>query len=228
MTADLRATDFFSVDAPNIHVTVQQPSRFRIDTTQGDSWVGIFAGDVMVKTEAGETKVTKGHTFHIAAENTNQVSIDMNAALDDFDQWADNRDQTIQQGYRDAIQYVANYAPDYSEYSYGHVRSFQLRTLGRRGWLRDCAGNHTACPIIGGHSFSVRWEFFRGDWLDVDQLRAMGLAPVSHRSLVFARGRRMDVATRPDARLESRAGSLVQRWQSSRGQSIGMGAGWRL
>ena len=37
VTADLRPTDSFSVDVPNVHVTVRQPSRFRIDTTQGDS-----------------------------------------------------------------------------------------------------------------------------------------------------------------------------------------------
>src|ERR1035441_7085129 len=73
----------------------------------------------MVKTETGETKVTNGHTFRISGEDANQVSIDMNPAPDDFDQWAADRDHAIQQGYRDAVQYVANYAPDYSEYSYG-------------------------------------------------------------------------------------------------------------
>src|ERR1019366_1463277 len=40
VTADLRPTDLFSVDAPKVHVIVGQPTRFRIDTTQGDSWVG--------------------------------------------------------------------------------------------------------------------------------------------------------------------------------------------
>jgi len=119
VTADLRPTDLFSVDAPNVHVMVLHPTRFRVDATQGDSWVGIFAGDVMVKTDTGETKVTNGHTFHISGADVNQVSIDMNAPLDDFDRWASDRDQSIQQGYREAVQYVANYAPDYSEYSYG-------------------------------------------------------------------------------------------------------------
>ena len=161
VTADLRPTDLFSVDAPNIHVTVTQPSRFRIDTTEGDSWVGIFAGDVMVKTETGETKVTKGHTFHISGVDANQVSIDMNAAPDDFDQWAANRDQSIQQGYRDTVQYVANYAPDYSEYSYG------LSDLSSYGHWVVVAGSGLCWEPYGVPDhwrpfFFGSWEFLRG------------------------------------------------------------------
>jgi hypothetical protein len=161
VTADLRPIDSFSIDAPNAHVTVQQPSRFRIDTTQGDSWVGIFAGDVMVKTESGETKVTKGHTFHISGGDPNQVSIDQNAAPDDFDQWAGDRDQTIQQGYHDAVQYVANYAPDYSEYSYG------LSDLSSYGHWVVVAGSGLCWEPYGVPDhwrpfFFGRWEFARG------------------------------------------------------------------
>ena len=161
VTADLRPTDSFSVDAPNVEVTVFQPSRFRVDTTQGDSWVGILAGDVMVKTETGETKVTKGHTFHISGADTNQVSIDMNAAPDDFDQWAANRDQSIQQGYRDAVQYVANYAPDYSEYNYG------MSDLSSYGHWVVVAGSGLCWEPYGVPDhwrpfFFGRWEFFRG------------------------------------------------------------------
>ena len=56
--------------------------------------------------------------------------------------------------------------------------------------------------------------------LDVDQFRAVGLAPISYRPLVSAAGwRRMAVAARPDSRLESSARSLVQCRQST-----GMGA----
>jgi len=161
VTADLRPTDLFSVDAPNVHVTVHQPSRFRIDTTQGDSWVGIFAGDVMVKTETGETKVANGHTFHISGEDVNQVSIDMNAAPDDFDRWAADRDRTIQQGYRDAVQYVANYAPDYSEYSYG------LSDLSSYGHWIVVAGSGLCWEPYGVPDhwrpfFFGSWEFSRG------------------------------------------------------------------
>ena len=161
VTADLRPTDSFSIDAPNAHVIVQQPARFRIDTTQGDSWVGIFVGDVMVKTETGETKVTKGHTFHISGADVNQVSIDMNPAPDDFDQWAADRDQTIQQGYHDAVQYVANYAPDYSEYSYG------LSDLSSYGHWIVVAGSGLCWEPYGVPDhwrpfFFGSWEFFRG------------------------------------------------------------------
>jgi len=161
VTADLRPIDSFSIDAPNAHVVVRQPSRFRIDTTQGDSWVGIFAGDVMVKSETGETKVTKGHTFHISGADPNQVSIDQNAAPDDFDQWAGDRDQTIQQGYHDAVQYVANYAPDYSEYTYG------LSDLSSYGHWVVVAGSGLCWEPYGVPDhwrpfFFGRWEFARG------------------------------------------------------------------
>jgi hypothetical protein len=160
-TADLRPADSFSIDAPNVHVMVFEPTRFRVDTTQGDSWVGIFAGDVIVKSETGETKVTKGHTFHISGEDPNQVSIDMNAAPDDFDQWAADRDRTIQQGYRDAVQYVANYAPDYFDYSYG------LADLSSYGHWVVVAGSGLCWEPYGVPDhwrpfFFGRWEFARG------------------------------------------------------------------
>jgi len=161
VTADLRPTDLFSVEAPNVHVIVTQPTRFRIDTTQGDSWIGVFAGDVLAKSETGETKVTSGHTFHISGADVNQVSIDMNAPLDDFDRWASDRDQSIQQGYRDAVQYVANYAPDYSEYSYG------LSDLSSYGHWVIVAGSGLCWEPYGVPDhwrpfFFGSWEFFRG------------------------------------------------------------------
>jgi hypothetical protein len=160
VTADLRPTDLFSVDAPNVHLMVLQATRFRIDTTQGDSWVGVFAGDVMVKTQTGETKVTNGHTFHISGADVNQVSIDMNAPLDDFDRWAADRDHSIQQGYRDSIQYVANYAPDYSDYSYG------LADLSSYGHWIVVAGSGLCWEPYGVPDhwrpfFNGSWEFFR-------------------------------------------------------------------
>jgi hypothetical protein len=164
VTADLRPTDSFSVDAPNVHATAQEPTRFRIDTTQGDSWVGIFAGNVSVKSATGETKVTKGHTFHISGQDVAQVSIDMNAPLDDFDQWAADRDRTLQQGYGDAAQYVANYAPDYSEYNYG------LSDLSSYGHWVVVAGSGLCWEPYGVPEhwrpfFFGRWQFFgRTGW----------------------------------------------------------------
>jgi hypothetical protein len=165
VTADLRPVDSFSVDAPSVHVTVRQPSRFRVDTTQGDSWVGIFAGDVMVKTAAGETKVANGHTFHISGaaqtEEANQVSIDMNPPADDFDQWAADRDQSIQQGYHDAVQYVANYAPDYAEYSYGLS---DLSSYGHWAVSPGCGlcWEPYGVPDHWRPFFFGSWEFFGG------------------------------------------------------------------
>lgn len=161
VTADLRPTDSFSVDAPNVHAMISEPTRFRIDTTQGDSWVGIFAGSVAVKSATGETKVTKGHTYHISGQDVAQVSIDMNAPLDDFDQWAADRDRTLQQGYSDTVQYVANYAPDYSDYSYG------LSDLSSYGHWVVVAGSGLCWEPYGVPEhwrpfFFGRWQFFGG------------------------------------------------------------------
>jgi len=161
VNVDLRPTDSFSVDAPNVHVMISEPTRFRIDTTQGDSWVGIFAGNVTAKSATGETKVTKGHTFHISGQDVAQVSIDMNAPLDDFDQWAADRDRTLQQGYSDAVQYVANYAPDYSEYNYG------LSELSSYGHWVVVAGSGLCWEPYGVPEhwrpfFFGRWQFFGG------------------------------------------------------------------
>lgn len=162
VTADLRPTDSFSVDAPNVHVTVSEPSRFRIDTTQGDSWVGIFAGNVTVKSATGETKVTKGHTFHISGQDVAQVSIDMNAPLDDFDQWAADRDRALQQGYSDVVQYVANYAPDYSDYSYGLS---DLSSYGHWAVVPGCGlcWQPYGVPEHWRPFFFGRWQFFGGN-----------------------------------------------------------------
>jgi hypothetical protein len=161
VTADLRPTDSFSVDAPNVHVMISEPTRFRIDTTQGDSWVGLFAGNVTVKSATGETKVTKGHTFHISGQDVAQVSIDMNAPLDDFDQWAADRDRTLQLGYSDAVQYVANYAPDYSEYNYGLS---DLSSYGHWAVVAGCGlcWEPYGVPEHWRPFFFGRWQFFGG------------------------------------------------------------------
>jgi hypothetical protein len=156
VSADLRPVDSFSVDAPNVHVTVTQPSRFRIDTTQGDSWVGVFAGVVQAKTETGETKVTNGHTFHISGADVNQVSIELNAAPDDFDRWAADRDRAITQGYQAAAQYVGAYTTDYSDYNYG------MSDLSSYGYWASVPGYGLCWEPYG---ISLGWRpFFFGSW----------------------------------------------------------------
>lgn len=117
VSTDGKQNDRLSVLAPNLEVKVQHGARFRVDTTQGDSWVTVLKGDVQVASNTGETLVNGGKTLHISAENPDQVAIELAAAPDDFDRWAADRDRVIQQGNAQESQYVDTYAG--SDYSYG-------------------------------------------------------------------------------------------------------------
>lgn len=119
VTADTLHDETFSVDAPGMRVSLLHSARFRVDTTQGDSWASVMKGDVQIATNSGETRLTTGHTMHIIGANADQASIELNAPLDDFDRWAAGRDQMIEQGYSQALAYVEPFDPDYSDYTYG-------------------------------------------------------------------------------------------------------------
>jgi hypothetical protein len=119
VTADKIQNESFVVDAPGMRVTVLHGARFRVDTSQGDSWAGVMKGDVQVTANSGETRLPVGHTMHISGANADQASIELNAPLDDFDRWASGRDLTIEQGYSQALAYVEPYDADYADYTYG-------------------------------------------------------------------------------------------------------------
>ncbi len=119
ITANLPGQDRFSVSAPNLQMTLPHSARLRMDTAQGDTWVSVLKGDVQVSTSAGDTRVTDGHTLHMAASNGDQISIEDNAAPDDFDRWGDDRDRIIEQGNTQELQYLPTSAPDYVDYNYG-------------------------------------------------------------------------------------------------------------
>ncbi|HLW98697.1 MAG TPA: FecR family protein [Candidatus Acidoferrales bacterium] len=119
VNANVKGSDAFTVSAPGLQMTLAHTAKLRLDTAQGDSWVSVFKGDVQVGTGAGDTRLTAGHTLHLAASNGGQISIEDNAALDDFDRWGMDRDRIIQQGYTQVAQYLPTNAPDYSDYDYG-------------------------------------------------------------------------------------------------------------
>jgi hypothetical protein len=127
--ADMKRDDKFSVTAPNLQLTVPHSSRFRIDTTQGDSWVAVFKGEVAAASASGETRLTSGHTLHISAANPEQVNIDRNADLDDFDRWAADRDRVLQQGYSQVAPYIANYSDNSYIYGVSDLSSYGQFTV---------------------------------------------------------------------------------------------------
>jgi len=119
VSANLKGNDAFSVIAPNLQTTVAHNAKLRMDTAQGDSWVTVFKGEAQVGTSSGDSRVTAGHTLHLAASNGNLISIEGNAAPDDFDKWGLDRDRIIEQGYNQMQRYLPDTGPDYVDYSYG-------------------------------------------------------------------------------------------------------------
>lgn len=156
VTADAVHNESFTVAAPGMRVSVQHSARFRMDTSQGDSWASVMKGDVQVAANSGETRLSSGHTMHVIGANADQASIELNPSLDDFDRWASGRDQVIEQGYSQALAYVEPYDADYSDYSYG---------------ISDLAsyGNWTYLPGFGygwqPYGVGIGWvPFYNGSW----------------------------------------------------------------
>ncbi len=118
-SASLRPNDALSIIAPNLQVGVMHLTRFRMDTAQGGSWVTVIKGDVEVTSAAGDSRVTIGHMLHISSANPDQVNVDKSPDPDDFDRWAVDRDNTLQQENSQAMQYVGTYSSDFSDYNYG-------------------------------------------------------------------------------------------------------------
>jgi hypothetical protein len=157
ITADTKNNDSLAVDAPGMHVTAPHSARFRMDTTQGDSWASVMKGDVQVSTNSGETRLSTGHTLHISGGNGDHASIELNAPLDDFDRWASSRDQLIEQGYSQALQYVAPLDTDYQDYSYG------ISDLSDDGYWTDLPGYGYCWQPYGA---GAGWApFYYGSWI---------------------------------------------------------------
>lgn len=158
VTVNPERNDSFVVDAPNMRVTVSHNSRFRLDTTQGDSWASVLKGDVQVATNSGDTNLSPGHTLHVSGANADQVSMEENAAPDDFDQWAADRDRVIAQGYSQATQYVAPNDADYVDFSYG------MSDLSDYGYWTNLPGYGYCWQP---YDVPIGWmPFYYGSWVD--------------------------------------------------------------
>lgn len=118
-TVNLKIGDSFSVIAPNLQMSVPHSAKLRMDTSQGDTWVEVFKGDVQITTGAGDSRLTGGHTLHKSAGENGQISIEANGMMDDFDRWGNDRDRVIAQGDAQVLQYLPTTAPDYADYDYG-------------------------------------------------------------------------------------------------------------
>ncbi len=162
VSAALNPNDALSITASNLQVGVTHITRFRVDTTQGDSWVTVMKGDVSVSSAAGDSRVTLGHTLHISGANPDQINVDKAADPDDFDRWAADRDGVLQQENSQAMQAVqASVASDldYINYNSG------LADLYGYGNFVNIAGYGTCWQPYG---ISTLWmPFWRGEMVFV-------------------------------------------------------------
>jgi hypothetical protein len=157
VTADKITNESFVVNAPGMRLTVPHSSRFRVDTSQGDSWASVLKGDLLISANSGETRLSSGHTIHVSGSNADQASIELNAPLDDFDRWAAGRDVVIEQGYSQALAYVEPYDADYADYTYG------ISDLSSYGSWNFISGYGYCWQPYG---IGIGWvPFYYGSWL---------------------------------------------------------------
>ncbi|HEV3218480.1 MAG TPA: FecR family protein [Candidatus Acidoferrales bacterium] len=162
VSASLDSKDALSIVAPNLQVGVSHTTRFRVDTSQGDSWVTVMKGDVAVNSGAGDSRVTSGHTLHISAANPDQINVDKSAEPDDFDNWAADRDSVLQQENSEAMEaFQANEAST-------------LDYMNNNSGLADLYGYGSFVSIAGygmcwqPYGISARWQpFWNGEMVYV-------------------------------------------------------------
>jgi hypothetical protein len=154
VSASPNSNDALTIVAPNLQVSVAHTTRFRVDTSQGDSWVTVMKGDVSVDSDAGNSRLSAGHILHISAANPDQVNVDKNPEPDDFDNWAADRDGILQDENSQAMQAFA--ASEASELEYMND-SYGLGDLYGYGSFVNIAGYGLCWQPYG---ISAHWQPF--------------------------------------------------------------------
>ena len=115
--------DQISVVAGNMTLKVDHNGDYRIDLAPQGAWVTVLRGKVDVLAGSREVTLSSKHTLHEADENLDSIEVVQSAALDSFDKWVSQRDQTAEE-YTDATtSYVrngGNYGIGFADlYNYG-------------------------------------------------------------------------------------------------------------
>jgi hypothetical protein len=141
----------FRVVTPSIDVDVPNGVSFRVDATDGNSWVTVMTGNLQITTSAGINPVTGGNMLHLGADG--QMDVEANPAPDDFDTWSVDRDRMLAGGYATAAPYVQQYEPEFYD------AAADLSAYGYWGNISGCG----SCWMPYG--VSARWmPFGLGSW----------------------------------------------------------------
>ncbi len=141
----------FRVVTPDLEVEVSNGSSFRVDATDGNSWVTALAGNLQITAAGSTNPLSAGSMLHLSADG--QSDVEGSPAADDFDSWSLDRDRMISSQYASAAPYVG---ADDEEYYNGAA---DLSAYGYWGNFAGCG----ACWIPSG--VSNQWmPFGIGSW----------------------------------------------------------------
>lgn len=121
--------DVFEVIAGDRRVKADRNARFRMDANGSDVLIAVLKGNVDVESEVGTQRLTKNQEMRISVYG---VDIARHGDADEFEQWAQDRDEVLTASYRSSSQYVnasfrygagdlSNYGYWYHHPSYGNV-----------------------------------------------------------------------------------------------------------
>jgi hypothetical protein len=153
--ASLQPGDSFVVSTPQFQITVPvkstAKSTFRVDASNNGNSVSVRSGNVSISSSAGTQDVAKGETFALSASSPGNPTIKASSARDDWDRWVSNRENYLDNGSNQTLQYTS------SPYSYGTA---DLSSYG--GWNYAPGCGYGWQP----YGMSAGWmPFYNGQWM---------------------------------------------------------------
>jgi hypothetical protein len=123
LTASDVGHDQITLAAGNLTLAVHHNGHYRMDVSQQGAWVTVLKGKLDVEAGTKEVTLSSNHTLHESGSDANSIEVVQSAALDAFDKWVAQRDETTQSyanGTEDYIRNGGNYGIGFADlYDYG-------------------------------------------------------------------------------------------------------------
>jgi hypothetical protein len=123
LTANDVGHDLITMVAGNLTLAVHHNGHYRMDVSQQGAWVTVLKGKLDVEAGAKEVRLSSNHTLHEIGTDANSIEVVQSAALDAFDKWVSQRDETTQSYTNETEGYIhngGNYGIGFADlYDYG-------------------------------------------------------------------------------------------------------------
>lgn len=140
----------FEVQAGKLQIAIRDNAHFRIDVFEDGASLSVQKGNVEVATAGNSQRINKGQTLALRNDAPDQIVMERNRASDSWDHWVADRDNALNVGRNESLQYVS------SPVSYG------LSDLSYYGGWYNYGGYGNCWRPYG---VSLGWSpFYSGTW----------------------------------------------------------------